>query len=139
MASTTSKPPNGNAGTANPAAAANPDNAAHMFGAVSEEPFTFSPFIQLGRSGLKQYGGFVQEEFVPVLRGKQGAKSYREILDNSALVGGIFKLIQLTMRQVERYVEPFSEDAEDAKRAERIEQALNDMSHSWEDLSLIHI
>lgn len=112
------------------------NTAAAMYGeSAPGKPIEFSPFAQLGRSGLKEYAGFVLEEFLPTLRGAQGAKAYREILDNCPLVAGIFRQIQLSMRQVEKYVEPFSEDDEDVKRAERIEQALDDMSDSWEDVT----
>jgi len=94
----------------------------------------FDRRIQLGRTGLKQYGGFIFEEFLPNLRGREGAKAYREVVDNSPLVGGILRLLELTLRQVNRYVEPFSDDAEDVQRAERIDQALDDMSVSWADM-----
>ena len=100
---------------------------------VEPRAYKFDPFVQLGRSGLKQYGGFIFEDFLTQLRGKQAAEVYKEILENSALVGGILRLLDLSIRQVERFCEPFSEDAEDVERAERIEQALDDMSDSWED------
>lgn len=100
---------------------------------VEPRAYRFDPFVQLGRSGLKQYGGFIFEDFLPQLRGKQAAEVYKEILENSALVGGILRLLDLSIRQVERFCEPFSEDAEDVERAERVEQGLDDMSDSWED------
>lgn len=112
------------------------NTAAAMYGDTSADgkPLPFKPNVQIGRSGLKQYAGFVLEEFLPTLRGAQGAKAYREILDNCALVQGIFKQIQLSMRQVKKHVQPFENTAEDEKRAERVEQALDDMSDSWEDV-----
>lgn len=93
----------------------------------------FDPRVQIGRSGLKQYGGFIFEEFIQILRGKRGAEAFKEILENSPLVGGIQRLLELTMRQVNKYVEPFSDAPEDEDRAERIDQALDDMSCSWPD------
>lgn len=105
---------------------------ASIWGQTSNPPkIEFDPRIQLGRSGLRQYGGFVYEEFLTILRNPRGAQAWREIIDNSALVGGITRLIDLSMRQISTRVEPFDDTSEDKKRAERFEQGLDDMSHSW--------
>jgi hypothetical protein len=111
---------------------------AAMYGTSMDKPFEISPFIQVGRSGLKQFGGFVFEEFLSNLQNPRGAQAYREIIDNSALVGGIFRLIDLSIRGISKYVEPYHDQGEEAtdedhERAERVEGALEDMSHSWQD------
>lgn len=96
-------------------------------------PIRFNPFLQLGRSGLRQYGGFVLEDFLPNLRGSKGAEQYRELVESSPIVGGVYRLIQLTLRQVKRVMEPFSDDPEDVERCEMTEQMFDDMSYTWED------
>jgi len=97
------------------------------------KPIEFDPMVQLGKTGLRQYTGFVLEDFLPNLRGQKAAEAYREILESSAIVGGIYRLIQLTMRQIKRYVEPFEDKPDDVARAQRTERALDDMSYTWED------
>lgn len=113
------------------AGAGQPPDSAGLAGV--DEQIRFDPRVQIGRSGLKQYGGFIFEEFLQTLRGQNGAKAYRELIENSPLVGGILRLLELTLRQVKKHVTPFSKQAADVKIAERIDQGLDDMSSSWAD------
>lgn len=99
----------------------------------------FSPFLQLGTPGLKQYSGFIVEEFLTVLRGKRAAEAYKEIMSNSSIASGILDLFDLTMRGVEKFVEPYSEKggkphSDDEYRAERIEGALDDTNSDWSEI-----
>ncbi len=87
-----------------------------------------------GYSGLKEFGGVVDEEFLPRLRGAYGVKTYREMLDNSSTVGAIFYLLRALVRQVEWRVEPASTEKAALDWAEFLEGCLLDMSHTWEDL-----
>src|SRR5690349_17619893 len=59
----------------------------------------------VGSSGLRQYSGWVREEFLPQLRGREAARTYREMMDNSPTVGAILFAIQQSMRQVSWRVE----------------------------------
>src|SRR6185369_14949401 len=75
-------------------------------------------FRELGNSGLRQYSGWVREEFLPDLVGRQGARAYREMLDNSPIIGGLMFAINGTMRKVEWRVttpddQPASKESED--------------------------
>lgn len=93
-----------------------------------------SPYIEVGLSGLKRYGGFLQEEFLKDLRGPKGMQVYREMGDNSGIVGSCLQAIEAAMRQVEWRVEPGDGDSAEGKKAqELIETALDDMSQSWDD------
>ena len=72
----------------------------------------FSPYEQLGRSGLRFSAGFVLDEFVRDLQGQKGMKVYREMGDNSALIGGILLTIREVIGQSDFRVEPYKDKAE---------------------------
>lgn len=88
----------------------------------------------LGTSGLRHYGGVIDEEFHPKLRGTLGAKVYREMADNSSTIGAIQYIIESLVRQVEWRVEP-SEigDNTSLEWAEFLEQCMSDMDYTFED------
>lgn len=88
-----------------------------------------------GRSGLEQYSGYVYQEKHPRLRGPRGPKLYREMADNDAIIGAILFLIECWVSQAEWRIEPADEHNPDAVEwATFVEQCIEDMSHSWEDL-----
>lgn len=86
-----------------------------------------------GSTGLRQYGGWVREEFLPQLVGRQAARVYREMSDNSPTVGAILFAIRQSMRQVDWRVQPKDETPECAAAAEFVESCMDDMSDSWSD------
>jgi hypothetical protein len=87
----------------------------------------------IGFSGLKQYGGTIDEEWHPKLRGTYGPKLYREMGDNNSAIGAIKYIIQALVRQVEWRVEPADTSKEAAEPAEFLESCLIDMSITFED------
>lgn len=87
----------------------------------------------VGSSGLRQYSGWVREEFLPQLRGRQAARTYREMMDNSPTVGAILFAIQQSMRQVAWRVEAPDDRPESVEGAEFLESCMEDMSHTWPD------
>jgi hypothetical protein len=93
-----------------------------------------SPYVEVGRSGLKQVGGFLQEEFVTDLRGQKGARIYREMVDNNADLGAFFTLTKRLLQQVKWRFEPFSSDAKHTEQAEFFDGCLEDMEHSWPEV-----
>ena len=92
------------------------------------------PMDMIGRTGLKQMGGYVYEEILPRLQGDKGVKVYREMIDNSSAIGSVRYLIKALVRQVDWRVEPVDESPEAKKAAELIEGCLTDMEHTFEDL-----
>lgn len=86
-----------------------------------------------GSSGLRQYGGWVREEFLPQLRGRQAARTYREMQDNSPTVGAILFAIQQTMRQVSWRVSAADDTPEAIAGAEFVESCMEDMNQPWPD------
>ena len=91
----------------------------------------------LGSTGLKQHSGFIHEELLARLRGRNGVKLYDEMSQNNAIVGTVLFILDMIVRQVEWRVET-PKGMEDNPAAihekEFIEGAINDMSHTWEDL-----
>jgi len=90
-------------------------------------------FAEIGRTGLRRWGGYVHEEFLPELAGTRCAKVYREMCDNDPVVGAVLFAIEKLLRQVSWRVEPASQARADLEAAEYLESCLHDMSSSWED------
>ena len=91
------------------------------------------PTEVLGVSGLIQFSGRVQEEFLKDLDNERGRKVYREMSDNDPIVGAILFAIDMLMRQVEWRIDPADGTDEALDVAEFIESCLTDMSFSWND------
>ena len=95
---------------------------------------TSTDFMEIGSSGLHQYGGEIQQDFLRQLRGKQAYANYREMADNDPVVGSMLHAIEMLIRAVDWTVEPSDADDERAiAEAEFISTCLTDMSTSWAD------
>lgn len=95
------------------------------------------PFSEIGTTGLKQHGGYILEEWLSQLQGKRAAWVYREMADNSAVIGAILFSIRMLARKVEWRVE--SGDDTVIPQAgmtgpEFVQSCQHDMSHTWGDL-----
>lgn len=90
-------------------------------------------FRDYGSLGLRQYSGWVREEFLPELIGRQAARTYREMIDNSAIVGAMLFAIEQAMRKVEWRVDPANDSGEAKRMAEFVDECRDDMSNTWED------
>lgn len=88
-----------------------------------------SDFSEVGTTGLRQYGGFVVEEWLRALSGRRAAWAFREIMDNSPVVGAILFAIEWLARGAEWRVDP----GNDSAAAEFVESCMDDMSHTWGD------
>lgn len=91
-------------------------------------------FSSLGSYGLRQFSGFVREEFLPQLQGRQGATIYREMSDNSPVIGGMIFAIQSTMRKVSWRVTAAADTPEAKEAADFAEGLMDDMAVTWEDV-----
>lgn len=88
-------------------------------------------FKQLGTTGLKRYGPYVYEEFLPELRWPYAGKIYQEMADNDPVIGAILYLAEMLIRGTTWNVEPASTSAEDVEAAKFLESCMNDMDMSW--------
>jgi len=92
------------------------------------------PYRELGITGLRRWGGQVEEEFLPQLRGRRAIRTYREMAHNDPVIAAILFAIRMIIRQVEWNVQPFSSDRRDAAAAEFLHGCLDDMSTGWGDI-----
>lgn len=93
-----------------------------------------SDFLELGRSGLRHFGGLVHQEFLTTLRGRQGIAVYREMSDNDPVIGASITIMEQTIRKVTWFIEPQGNSGLDMRAAEFLEGNMNDMSHTWDDM-----
>lgn len=90
---------------------------------------------EIGSSGLKRWSGSVDEEFLVELRGTRGMKVFREMRDNSAIIGALLFAIKWLARATPFTVQPGAETNDAKARAEFIRGALfDDMSFTFQDL-----
>jgi hypothetical protein len=99
---------------------------------VAEVTRNLGPFQELGVTGLKRAGGYIDEEFLPQLRGRKAVQVYREMSSNDPIVGALLFAITQLLRNVDWTVVPGGKTAEDNKAAKLVETAKDDMSHSFD-------
>ena len=102
--------------------------------AGDEIPQRVGPMEELGVSGLKRVSGYVDEEFLPALRGRKAVRVYREMASNDSMVGALLFSIDKLIREVEWKVLPPEGGQEGEEAQEFLESCMEDMSHSWDDL-----
>lgn len=90
-------------------------------------------FKQLGTSGLKRYGPYVYEEFLPELRWPRAGKVYQEMADNDPVIGAILYLAEMLIRGTSWEVTPASASRVDTEAAEFLKSCMDDMEMSWPD------
>lgn len=88
---------------------------------------------ELGVTGLVEWGGQIREEFLTALQGSKGMAVYREMQDNSPVVGAILFAVEMLARQAEVTVEPGGDATADEEAAAFVRTNLDDMSMSWDD------
>lgn len=99
-------------------------------------------FAELGASGLWRTGGFVIDDILPQLRGKQAQTAYRDMSENDPIVGALLFAIERVILQVDWRVDPYHDPTgitptdEDRAVAEFVTECMNDMSHSWHELMI---
>lgn len=90
-------------------------------------------FRDYGSYGLRQYSGWIREEFLPQLMGRQAITVFREMMDNSSIIGSMLFAINQSMRKVEWRVETPDDKPESKREQEFVDSLRLDMSHTWED------
>ena len=103
---------------------------------VSQDVWPYNqtpPNFEIGTTGLRHAAGFMNEEFLSRLRGQPGVAWYREMWDNSAVIGAVMFMIQAVLRECEWSIEAADDSAEAERWKEHAEQSLEDMDHTWQD------
>jgi hypothetical protein len=90
-------------------------------------------FSEIGRSGVRRFGGQIYEEFLTSLRGLQGIRVYREMRDNDPIVGAAMYAIEQIIEKAPWSIRPYGKTPLDKDAANFLKSCLNDMEHSWQD------
>lgn len=88
---------------------------------------------ELGMSGIRQSGGYIDQEFLKALRGRKGIQHYIEMKDNDPVIGAILFAITMLIRNASWSVVPAGDSPEDLGDAEFIRGCLKDMDPTWDD------
>jgi hypothetical protein len=101
---------------------------------MADEPKRYAPFSQVGKTGLRRFGGYIYEEFLQELVGIRGMQTYKEMSSNDPVIGAMLFAIEMLTRQVSWKVEPASSSNEHEADAEFLRSCMDDMSHSWSEM-----
>jgi hypothetical protein len=91
---------------------------------------TYDSLTEIGRTGLKRYGGFVNEEFLRQLNGTKGQKVFREMSDNDPIIGACLFAIETLIRGATWRTEPAGTDPRMIECADFVDGCFDDMSHT---------
>ena len=91
-------------------------------------------FSEEGLTGLSYTSaGYVEEEFLPNLMGRNAQRVYKEMRDNDAIIGSLLYCIDMVLRSVVWRTEE-NKDAKDPQGdASFLFQCMMDMAHTWPD------
>jgi hypothetical protein len=91
-------------------------------------------YTELGSTGLAEFSGIINEEFLRELRGKEGYKRFDEMRRNSPVIGALLLANELSIRKVSwEFVDEQAGEGEISPRVELLENARDNMSTSWND------
>lgn len=86
---------------------------------------------EMGYTGLNEWGGWIQEDFLTELRGNAGYKAYNEMRLNSPVIAAMLLSIEQSIRGIDWFF--VSDLGDDDPRLELLEASRAGMSHSWND------
>lgn len=89
-------------------------------------------FAELGTTGLRRSGGYINEEFLPNLRGTRAAMVYREMADNDAVIGAILFSMDKIITRLDWHIEECGDSPSQLAAAEFVQECMDDMSESWD-------
>jgi hypothetical protein len=88
--------------------------------------------LERGTTGLKRAGGYVREEFIADLQGQQAIRKYREMKDNSPVIGACLYALEMLTRNVRWHCRPVDESDEAVRYATLAEEMLfADLDMPW--------
>ena len=94
-------------------------------------PKTPTNFKPLGVSGLRRYGPYIYEEFLPELRWPGAGRVYQEMADNDAVIGAVLYLAEMLIRGCTWEVRPCGKSDVDREAAKFLRECMDDMDMSW--------
>ncbi|HNX09603.1 MAG TPA: hypothetical protein PKL29_05770 [Methanothrix sp.] len=87
--------------------------------------------VEMGRTGLTRFGGYISEEWLPELQGRKGAEVYKRMADSDAIIGGYLFAIKEIAKSVPWFAVPADSSDECQEDARFLESCIYDMSSSW--------
>lgn len=100
--------------------------------AGDQAPKNVSPMMELGVTGVKRVSGYIDEEFLPALRGRKAVRVYREMSVNDSMVGALLFSIDKLIREVEWKVLPPDQTLQGNAAQEFLESCMDDMNEPWD-------
>ena len=95
---------------------------------------TKQDFNIIGSTGLVKYGGYIYEEWLNKLQGERGVRFYKEMRDNSPIVGAFNLLVDTYTREVEWRTEPANDTPDAVEQAEFVDSCFEDMEGTFDEL-----
>lgn len=89
-------------------------------------------FKELGVPGLRIYSGFLEEEFLPELRGTFAARVYQEMRDNDPTVGAMLYVMEHLIQNATLTVKTDGDSNVDLAARELVETSIDDMVDPWQ-------
>lgn len=86
-----------------------------------------------GVPSLRQSGGQIHEERLPRLMGRKAMLLYREMADNSQIVGFILRAMKTWIGAAKWRAEPARDTQPAHEAAWLVETCMQDMAHTWDD------
>lgn len=96
-------------------------------------PDTTAPTDEVGFTGLREFSGQIEEEFLPNLRGRRRVETYKEMRENDPTIGAILFAIEMLIRQVDFPIVPGGDEQADIDKAEFLRGCFDDMTDTWQD------
>ena len=87
--------------------------------------------VEVGRTGLTRFGGYISEEWLPDLQGRKGAEVYKRMADGDSIVGGYLFAIKEIAKSVPWFAVPANSSEEAQQDARFLESCIYDMSSPW--------
>ena len=106
-------------------------------GVVDEFAHVRGPFKEFGVTGLNRFGGphgsSLNEDYITAWENLATMIPLVKEMRDDPVIGAVLFAVQMSMRQAEWSVTPFSDEAVDKEAAEFLEQCMEDMSHTWDE------
>jgi hypothetical protein len=102
---------------------------------ASKKPYGVGDAVlEFGATGLRQFSGYVREEWLRSLIGRRGMLMLREMRDNDPIISAILMAVEMLLRPVPFRVKAVTDGKqEDEDAADFVQSCFADMEHSWAD------
>src|SRR5882724_5778774 len=97
------------------------------------KPSSSGTYDELGVLGLRQFGGYVREEYHRDLVGEKGKRIYDEMSRDEPIVRALLFAIEKLVEQVKWGVEGAEDDETPDEQIEFVKECLHDMDQPWSD------